>query len=531
VLEQRLAYRPAVPKLRRRRAVASSDFRRERAALLVQRVFRGFAGSSRWMRLSALRRSQQESGGRLVVALRERSKARLFRYSSIALIQARYKGVLFRARLRILHRNATKVLCKYRSYKCREDLRTAAMRARLGPPVALVYKRGHLVSGKYLALQIFKCHHSYKFVGHDLESGTTAHGFISGVEMLQRLEGPVMIRGELVFVPMWNKARVCEYIASQLSLVPAVHAPTQELRIKEGKAGVLIMDPRFGPRATGENIGTRRQRPNFLLDQRSHLVRMQKKKGNIAAAVAMRLRAGKYFKRLHSEFDKEKGLTLNHLKQKLTRAKVKVAAEFGELLQKPDPTELKLEMAWRCAGLEMLEHLRVDADKLTIAEMKDVCNEAGQEMTDDEICAMDDCLWARAALALKVGMLKLKLCAAVPPRVSIDSPPVHKLWLHQVVLRLPPTLPHPRRMHRTPGRHCTRAWRRWRRRGRISSNGSLTALRWRRRGRRSSMRATSPGARAASTTRGRGRSLPTRRGWTAPSTRCRSSHRSCCDLP
>ena len=105
---------------------------------------------------------------------------REFEKRMAAALQSRFKGWLWRVRLRRMGEASVVAQTLYRGYAARR-LREAEERRRLeGLPVYEVYQRGMTVSGVPLIVTVKKCGLSYKFIGHDLEKCTTYYGYVYG---------------------------------------------------------------------------------------------------------------------------------------------------------------------------------------------------------------------------------------------------------------------------------------------------------------------------------------------------------------
>ena len=105
---------------------------------------------------------------------------REFEKRAAAVFQSRFKGWLWRVRLKRMGAASIVVQTLFRGYAARR-LREAEERRRLeGLPVYEIYQRGMAVSGIPLIVTVKKCGLSFKFIGHDLQQCTTYYGYVYG---------------------------------------------------------------------------------------------------------------------------------------------------------------------------------------------------------------------------------------------------------------------------------------------------------------------------------------------------------------
>lgn len=93
-------------------------------------------------------------------------------------LQARFKGWLWRARLRQMSSAAVLLQAIFRGFRGRR-IREAEERKRLeGMPVELMMERGVTISDIPLVLRVKRCGLSFKFEGYDPQQCLTYVGFM-----------------------------------------------------------------------------------------------------------------------------------------------------------------------------------------------------------------------------------------------------------------------------------------------------------------------------------------------------------------
>lgn len=118
----------------------------------------------------------------------EEEEERAIERNAACYFQSRFKGWLWRIRLRKMQKVIVCIQVMVRGYLSRRK-REAMERERLdGLPVHTVYERGMYVSGTPLLVTVKQCRYSYKFIGVDVKKCATYVGYVYGPETLRIIE-------------------------------------------------------------------------------------------------------------------------------------------------------------------------------------------------------------------------------------------------------------------------------------------------------------------------------------------------------
>ncbi|ETP47083.1 hypothetical protein F442_06753 [Phytophthora nicotianae P10297] len=168
-----------IPSILKRRQQHQSAMVCSRAAIDIERVYRGFRLRAEVRRERFLNAIRQKQADEMYRQLHENYMLRELRRSSAVAIQKIYKGYAFRKLLRLWQIQAGEIQRIFRGYRGR--LRAAAFRDGTCTfyMAQRVFQRGVNISGHRVMLIIEKCGLSFRLDGYDLESCITYNGFFS----------------------------------------------------------------------------------------------------------------------------------------------------------------------------------------------------------------------------------------------------------------------------------------------------------------------------------------------------------------
>lgn len=202
------------------------------ATILLQRMYRGFAGRRRFQQVLA---KHKEIMRRWWLSCKVLDRLKLMRKRhehAAVLIQCHVKGWSWRKYLKLMQASALIVQCIFRIYRAK--LRVEAERARLmgGPQVIEMIYGGRLVKvlDRTFMLRVFRCGCNYRLEGLDMLRGMNYEGICYQQELrtlLSEYNEQVVdsLNGDRLSlvskgrqIQIWQHDKVTEYIVSHLQL-------------------------------------------------------------------------------------------------------------------------------------------------------------------------------------------------------------------------------------------------------------------------------------------------------------------------
>ncbi|GMH88110.1 hypothetical protein TL16_g11061 [Triparma laevis f. inornata] len=314
---QRILVLPQIQGIRDR---AVAEMIEEYAARRLQRIFRGFQGRAQMNRM-VFRKNEMDQQAASLERMRKRmAERRQFRALCACVVQARFKGILWRRRLARMQGASLVIQTCYRGFATRVKLREEQRRKLEGAKVDTVYRRGKLVSGVHLFLSVKRCGLSFKFIGRSEEHMDTFLGFVykeqvlvilaahnrwakeekqkikererkmqedmyegfnfesKKIRMMQDFMGDekgIKSDDKYKEVKAWQYEKILNVLLDKLALVNPIKACSHDLQRLEGKK-VLICDPELGAAASGHGILQFAGQKRVLNDQRRAIIRYEK---------------------------------------------------------------------------------------------------------------------------------------------------------------------------------------------------------------------------------------------------------------
>lgn len=210
------------------------------ATMLLQRVYRGFAGRLRFKRIAAKKREIMRRWW-LANKVLDRWKRLRHRHEMGAIrLQAMVKGWMWRRRLRHMHTAALLCQCAFRIFRAKSQVYEERMRLEGGPQIHEMLRGGKLLElqGRRFMLKIFRCGFNYRLEGFDMIRGFTYHGHVHKPELivqLQQYNEDVIARlhgdrtslaSKQAQINLWQHDKVVRYIVDHLQLVHRIYGGT-----------------------------------------------------------------------------------------------------------------------------------------------------------------------------------------------------------------------------------------------------------------------------------------------------------------
>jgi hypothetical protein len=151
---------------------------RRGAAVRIQKTFRGFTSRCLYRRLLHRRAEVQKQAQRARALKAEIDICRLWRSAAAARLQARVRGWLWRARLRLLHHHAAAIQRVYRILLGHRRIAEDARRAADGAQVVEVLQAGVRVEGRVMNAVVSRCEGHFKVTGYDLVRCAVYEAFV-----------------------------------------------------------------------------------------------------------------------------------------------------------------------------------------------------------------------------------------------------------------------------------------------------------------------------------------------------------------
>eukprot|EP01033_Poteriospumella_lacustris_P008763 gene8763-6300_t len=213
------------------------------ATMLLQRVYRGFAGRLRFKRIAAKKREIMRRWW-LANKVLDRWKRLRHRHEMGAIrLQAMVKGWMWRRRLRHMHTAALLCQCAFRIFRAKSQVYEERMRLEGGPQIHEMLRGGKLLElqGRRFMLKIFRCGFNYRLEGFDMIRGFTYHGHVHKPELLVQLQQYnedviAQFRGDRTSlaskqaqINLWQHDKVVRYIVDHLQLVHRIYGGTNAM--------------------------------------------------------------------------------------------------------------------------------------------------------------------------------------------------------------------------------------------------------------------------------------------------------------
>ena len=319
---QRVLILPQIQGLRDR---AVADMMMDYAARRLQRIFRGFQGRAQ-MKRTIFRFKEREGQGEALTTKRHRmAERRQYRAWCACVVQARFKGILWRRRLMKMQGASLVVQTIFRGYSVRAKAKEEQRKKLEGARVLTVYKRGKVVSGTHLFLTVRRCGLSFKLIGRSEAHMDTFLGYVYREDVVKLLDAhnsnvtenkradeemaekkkalmsggyveseeahkihalqELMKGGEekkeklvdvsKTIVKQWQYDRVLQVLLLNVALVDPIRACSHDMAKQEGRK-VLICNPALGSSAHGHGILKFNGQKRILKDMRKSIGRYEK---------------------------------------------------------------------------------------------------------------------------------------------------------------------------------------------------------------------------------------------------------------
>lgn len=265
---------PALDYIRRdRNNLQTTDY----SIKMMQRVFRGYRGKSRFRRLYA--RAKEISRQRELVT-KKRLALEALRETRIKMaskIQAKVRRFLWRRLMKKLHRAARYIQCCARCRIARKKVAERRRRRDMGPEVVEMLRRAVTVGKLSFTLIMYRCGDNYRMAGHDMVNNAIYEGSLHRPEVIRLIEDHnskikgLGLAASKQRVYLQNYYSVAELIVSRLGVAPAMSAVTTTLgAVAPGaKKLCLVAVPTASP--SGNNIEKVANLGRILKDQ-AHIV-------------------------------------------------------------------------------------------------------------------------------------------------------------------------------------------------------------------------------------------------------------------
>ena len=228
--------RVTIPALEYKRKEGNSLKTMDYSLKLMQRVFRGFRGRSRFRRLRARANEVMRQKELLLKRRDNLLQLRVWRASMASKIQAKVRRFLWRRLMKRLHRAALQIQCAIRIRQARQAVAKVRHRKLMGPEVVEMLRRGVTVGGLDFTLIIYRCGDNYRMAGHDMLRNAIYEGSLHREDVVHLLEKhnnnlnpKALLAGKAKKINLGSYHRVAELIASQLGLATAITALTTPL--------------------------------------------------------------------------------------------------------------------------------------------------------------------------------------------------------------------------------------------------------------------------------------------------------------
>jgi len=180
-------YKLVLPPLNSYRNTAKEATMRWQAAHKLQTMYRGFQSRAMWRRVQHRMRSRRTQDEHLAEKRAALEAIRQYEKRMAAMLQARFKGWLWRARMKQMVIGSIEIQRIARGFLGKKTRRDLERRLLEGLPVDVMLDRGVTVSGVPLILQVRRCGLSFKFEGHDLEKCIVYVGYVYSAQTLELL--------------------------------------------------------------------------------------------------------------------------------------------------------------------------------------------------------------------------------------------------------------------------------------------------------------------------------------------------------
>jgi len=177
-----------LPEIQGMRDLAVAEMIEDNAARRLQRIFRGFQGRAQIRRMIFRFKMKEKSEDKVAETRHLMALRRQKRALCCCLVQARIKGMLWRRRLARMRGASTVIQTAWRGFSCRMRLREAERKEKEGARVDVVYKRGRVVSGIHVFLEVKRCGLSFKFIGRSEVHMETFFGYVYREDCLKLIE-------------------------------------------------------------------------------------------------------------------------------------------------------------------------------------------------------------------------------------------------------------------------------------------------------------------------------------------------------
>lgn len=230
------SFRVMIPALEYKRQEGNNLRTTDYSLKMMQRVFRGFRGKSRFRRLRARANEVKRQRELLLKRQEGLQQLRVWRHAMASKIQAKLRKFLWRRLMKKLHRAAMQVQCAVRIRQAWLAVAKLRNRKLMGPEVVEMLRRGVSLGGLDFTLIIYRCGDNYRMAGHDMVRNAIYEGSLHRQDVIRlvqdynsKLPPNALAAGKVKKLYLGSYHRVAEVIASRLGLATAVTAVTTPL--------------------------------------------------------------------------------------------------------------------------------------------------------------------------------------------------------------------------------------------------------------------------------------------------------------
>jgi flagellar biogenesis protein FliO len=261
---------PGAEYLRRER---NSSRMEELAVRLIQKIYRGFHGRSRYRRLIARHKEQRRQKELLDARLDQLKAIRWRRHVLACRVQARVRGMLQRLALEEMRRAALLIQSRVRVLLARKHLEEERQRQEGGPAVKEQLRSAIDINGSPVMVVVYRCGNNYRICGQDVVSNAVYDCFVYQSELMDLCDAHnrkypgVTVADKARQLKVWQYDRVCEYLLRKLRLVKRITPLTRELGTSKRDSDLeLVIYDKGKPSI--RSLGDRSNLHRGLMDQR-----------------------------------------------------------------------------------------------------------------------------------------------------------------------------------------------------------------------------------------------------------------------
>lgn len=239
-------FRLVIPFVEYKRRERNDKLKDDYCIKIIQRVYRGFKGRSRFRRIFIRTKERERQILKARKELAELSRIYQSRYRLASLIAARVKGILWRIKLSIMKEMALRIQCMYRIYLAKRKVAAEKRRRLNGPEVIEVIKKSVAFSDiNQVVITVSRCGNNYRLNGVDYVNDYLYEGFFYQQEIVDLLENTQNdntnnenIESSTKRIKIWHYESVASLIIANIGVTKMIPiAPSDLERGGKGKGG------------------------------------------------------------------------------------------------------------------------------------------------------------------------------------------------------------------------------------------------------------------------------------------------------